>query len=443
MPYLQTDVEAGQKAALNMELNPLRAQSETQQLQSQMQVQPYQTQADIGKLQSTIQTQKLKTEDEIATLRAHMGNIPTETELKKQQVQANDLKLKKDAIELKETIKSISEDTDIKNKFIELAKSPEWATLSPEAKFEKAASTLDANGNFDAAIKIREKSAKYLQNKAAALKAAGDYKDSQLGEVHRLTEGLSPDGSNVDTVILGLRSSGAMKPEEEKIYEDNLKAVAATKDPKKIEAFKKQMAKTYNDIASKKRIIDQEKIDAAERKADRDREARERKEESVNNRLIAALGAKDDNAIRTTALRAYDDAASLIPRYTRELRTAQKDLAALPPVPTSSFGQAKDPNADARKGLTDTIANIKEDIEDAKGRMKRFGGYLPKGMTEDINKANKPEGESPLLPKPTPKDTAIPKATSQEDFDKKYAALDGGESIIGPDGKKYIKPKKK
>ena len=435
MPYLQTDVEAGQKAALNMELEPLRAQAETQKLQSQMQVQPYKTQADIGKLQSTIQTQELRTEDDIATLRAHMGNIPTENELKKQQVRANNLTFQKGALELAETIKNISEDTNIKNKFIELAKSPEWATLSPEAKFEKAANTLDESGNFDAATKIREKSAKYLQSKASTLKATGDYKDSQLGEVHRLTEGLSPDGSNVDTVILGLRSSGAMKPEEEKIYEDNLKAVAATKDPAKIEAFKKQMAKTYNDIAGKKAITDSEKIAAAERKADKDRDARERKEDSVNNRFIAALVAKDENVIKSVALKAYDDAAALIPRYTRELHNAQKDLAALPPVPTSRFGKAEDPNADARKGLTDTIADIKVDIEDAKGRMKRFGGYLPKGMAEDINRANKPDE-----PKSDPKDVDIPIATDQKDFDKKYAS---GKPVIGLDGKKYTKPEDK
>jgi hypothetical protein len=236
-----------------------------------------------------------------------------------------------------------------------------------------------------------------------------------------------------------------MKPEEEKIYEANLKAVAATKDPAKIEAFKKQMAKTYNDIAGKKAITDSEKIAAAERKADKDREARERKEDSVNNKFIAALGAKEENVIRSVALKAYDDAAALIPRYTRELRNAQKDLAALPPVPTSVFGKAEDPNADARKGLTGTIASIKEDIEDAKDRMKRFGGYLPKGMAEDINRANKPETEPPSKtePKPDSKDVAIPKATNQEDFNKKYEALKEGESIIGPDNKKYTKPKKK
>ena len=66
--------------------------------------------------------------------------------------------------------------------------------------------------------------------------------------------------------------------------------------------------------------------------------------------------------------------------------------------------------------------------------MKRFGGYLPKGMAEDINRANKPDE-----PKSAPKDVDIPRATDQEDFDKKYAS---GKPVIGLDGKKYTKPPK-
>ena len=150
MPYLQTDVEAGQKAALNVELNPLRAQAETQQLQSQMQVQPYQTQADISKLQAQVKKEPYQTNYDIEKLKAQVGDIPLESQKLRQDVDASALRFKTEKTKFDETVKAIAEDKDAKKIVQELLKNPEVQALSKEDQMNKIVDSLNGAGLFDA-----------------------------------------------------------------------------------------------------------------------------------------------------------------------------------------------------------------------------------------------------------------------------------------------------
>ena len=144
-----------------------------------------------------------------------------------------------------------------------------------------------------------------------------------------------------------------------------------------------------------------------------------------------------------------------VKNYVVELNKETARLAALPPAPkkTSLLGfdtTSKDPVEEERTEIKDRIKNLKLRISGAERARDVWKPDLPAGIAKRFEVADKLESKEPAPktvpppskpePKPDPKDVDIPIATDQKDFDKKY---ESGISVIGLDGKKYTKPKKK
>ena len=463
MPYLQTDVEAGQKAALNVELNPLRAQAETQQLQSQMQVQPYQTQADISKLQAQVKKEPYQTNYDIEKLKAQVGDIPLESQKLRQDVDASALRFKTEKTKFDETVKAIAEDKDAKKIVQELLKNPEVQALSKEDQMNKIVDSLNGAGLFDASDRFATQMNKTAKAALEFSQTRSLKEDADLESVHKQIESLRldpslPGGSNLDSVINYINKNRLLPPDQIQSIKAELQNTINTKDPKKLQEVINHLGKVYDSYRGKKATTDAVKAETA-----RIREiAKDEREDKKLNALLAQSQAKkeagDDKAIQGIAIRGYTAADTRVKDYVVELDKETARLAALPPAPkqTSLLGfdtTSKDPVEAERTEIKDRIKDLKLRISGAERARDVWKPDLPADIAKRFEVADKLESKEPAPktvtppskpePKPAPKDTAIPIATDQIDFDKRYKALKEGESVIGPDNIKYTKPKKK
>jgi len=456
VPYLQTDVEAGQKAALNVELNPLRAQSETQQLQSQMQVQPYQTQADISKLQAQVKKEPYQTNYDIEKLKAQVGDIPLESQKFRQDVDASELKYKTEKTKFDETVKAIAEDKDAKKIVQELLKNPEVQALSKEDQMNKIVDSLNGAGLFDAGDRFVTQMSKTSKAALELSQTRSLKEDADLESVHKQIESLRldpnlPGGSNLDNVINYINKNRLLPPDQIQSIKAELQNTINTKDPKKLQEVINHLGRVYDSYRGKKATTDAVKAETARIRE----EERAKREEKKLDALLAQSQAKreagDEKSVQRIAIQGYTAADTRVKDYVVELDKETARLAAFPPAPkqTSLLGfdtTSKDPVEAERTEIKDRIKDLKLRISGAERARDVWKPDLPADIAKRFEAADKLERKEPDLPlpksepKPDPKDVDIPRATDQEDFNKKY---ESGKPVIGLDGKKYTKPQDK
>jgi len=320
---LMTEIEQGQKAALNLDLNPYRAQAELERI-------PLETQ----KLQQTLETGKINQETAALQLKTLLGEEQSNTQFKT-------------AVE--QLIKSGDFDTK---------------TMPISEQNLRLSQLAYGQGNFDLGRKFSADGERATQHEAQA--EANTYKIGQrkLETLGTLLKTLAPDGSDLDSAINSGIKLKLLPPEQlESFREQGKQAIAIS--PAAYTAWQAGLTK-------KLRTHEQEKIAVEEARLAAKIIADERRDELNNRRFEALLSQRgaartsgDDRAAVRLDTNMLASARRQLEYITDDIKDVDRDLARLPPKPTEtkwfSGGElVADPNADARRDLLDRKATLKK-----------------------------------------------------------------------------------
>jgi len=352
MPMLMTEIEQGQKAALNLDLNPYRAQAELERI-------PLETQ----KLQQTLETGKTN------------------------QATA--------ALQLRTLLEEEQNNTRFKTAVEQLVKSGEFDTKTmpiseQNLKLSKLAYGL---GNFDLGRKFSADGERATQHEAQA--EVNTYKIGQrkLETLGTLLKTLAPDGSDLDSAINSGIKLKLLPPEQlESFREQGKQAIAIS--PAAYTAWQAGLTK-------KLRTHEQEKIAVEEARLAAKIIADEKKDDLNNRRfevLLSQRGAArtsgDDRAAVRLDTNMLASARNQIERIEDDIRDIDRDLTKLPKVTyeTGLFGGTKldnqgnqipkaDPDRDARTELIERrtalrkrLQTYKEEEAQALKNLRKDGG---------------------------------------------------------------------
>lgn len=349
MPLMMTDVAEGQKAGLQLDLQPLLAQAEKER-------------------------------------------IPLEIEKMQQSLQASKLSQQKDMLQIQALVESQKDDIGAKTLIGDLSKDPTFKDLPIPDQMFKIGQILDANGKFKQGAEFYSLGQRAKLQEAQTTKANFDVQQLKLDKAHSYMLMLNEDGSNINQVMMAAQSEGALSKED-----------VAILSAKAQEAAQSGTFKNFKNFAIKNIDSIKGRAEAAKETKDREdvrlREARltleARKLEATNNRFIAALTSKNDKAVEDMALKQYTDASIKVPRLVEDLRKAKRDLAALPAVPKPGmFFDSEDSSKDQRAILQETATAIQAELDAAKAARDTYAQFLPTATKSKIDQQN-PEPKAP------------------------------------------------
>lgn len=398
MPSLLTEFEAGQRAMLNVDLNPLRAQAEAERI-------PLETQ----KMQQSLAAEK--TNQEIAALKMQV------------------------------LLETQADDRDSKQIIGELVKNPSFTTLSLADQQQKIGAALTGRGKFTIGEKFLKDSQQSRMTDANIKKTGHEIEQFNLERINTYLSGIDTTGTldeqraSLDTVLMGVKADGLMTPQQQQTFENNARAAYASGN---LPQWKREAQATYDSIASKKqketvaRNIAEEirkelktDEDRKQRRYEEDRkEARARTaEESRDERQERRLEARNARLASEQSFKEYNEITTrIIPRLNEQIRRARKDASEAP--------------KDTRKSFEDEVATLEEERRD------------------EYKKANNLRAQLKLLPLPTPKDgppasgsgaaeskpkvvrpTPIRPADVPDDWKVWEDKVSGERAWVSPDGK--------
>ena len=348
MPSLLTEVEAGQRAMLNMDLNPLRAQAEAER-------------------------------------------IPLETQKMQQSLAAEKINQETAALKMQALLETQADDRDSKQIIGELVKDPSFTTLSLADQQQRIGAALTSRGKFAIGEKFLKDAQQSKMTDANIKKTGHEIEQFNLERINTYLSGINTTGTpdeqsaSLDTVLMGVKADGLMTPQQQQTFENNARAAYASGN---LPQWKREAQATYDSIASKKqkevvaRNVAEEirkelktDEDRKQRRYEEDRkEARARTaEESRDERQERRLEAKDARLTSEQSFKEYNEIATrIIPRLNEQIRRARKDASEAP--------------KDTRKSFEDEVATLEEERRD------------------EYKKANSLRAQLKLPPLPTPKD---------------------------------------
>ena len=290
MPMLMTEIEQGQKAALNLDLNPYRAQAELERI-------PLETQ----KLQQTLETGKTSQATAALQLRALLGEEQSNTQFKT-------------AVE--QLIKSGEFDTK---------------TMPISEQNLKLSQLAYGQGNFDLGRKFSADGEKATQHEAQA--EVNTYKIGQrkLETLGTLLKTLAPDGSDLDSAINSAIKLKLLPPEQLESFRQQGKQAIAS-GPKVYAAWQTGLTKKLRTHEQERIAVEEARL-AAKIIADEKRdESNTRRFEALLSQRGAARTSGDDRAAVRLDTTMLTSARNQIERIEDNIRDIDRDLTKLPKV---------------------------------------------------------------------------------------------------------------
>ena len=398
MPSLLTEVEAGQRAMLNMDLNPLRAQAEAER-------------------------------------------IPLETQKMQQSLAAEKINQETAALKMQALLETQADDRDSKQIIGDLVKDPSFTTLSLADQQQKIGAALTGRGKFAIGEKFLKDAQQSKMTDANIKKTGHEIEQFNLERINTYLSGINTTGTpdeqraSLDTVLMGVKADGLMTPQQQQTFENNARAAYASGN---LPQWKREAQATYDSIASKKQKETVASNLANEiRREEKDREERIQKgldesrrearaqaaETGKEDRLERRIEAREERQQRELAFKEYNDIATrIIPRLNEQIRRARKDAIEAP--------------KDTRKSFEDEVATLEEVRRDEyrkanslRAQLKLAPLLLPKdgppasgsGASETKPKVIRP---TPIRPSDVPDDWKV-----WED------KVSGDRAWVSPDGK--------
>ena len=374
MPMLMTEIEQGQKAALNLDLNPYRAQAELERI-------PLETQ----KLQQALETGKTN------------------------QATA--------ALQLKVLLDEEQSNTQFKTAVEQLVKSGGLDSTRPISEQALKLSKLAyEQGNFELGRKFSVDGERATQHEAQAETNASKVEQRKLSTLGTMVKLLSPDGSNLDAAIDDALKAKLLQPQQlEGLRQQGRQALA--NGPGAYTTWQTDLTKKLRTYEEQRLVLEQARLDAKIEADD--------KKDTLNNlrfnALLSQRGAartsgNDKAAVRldTTML---TSARNQIERIEDNIRDIDRDLTKLPKVTyeTGLFGGIKldeqgnripnaDPDQELRAELTGRRAALRKRLQTYKEEEAR----ALKNLRKDGGNDEAPEPAASATPSSAAPSVAAP-----------------------------------
>jgi len=414
---LMTEIEQGQKAALNLDLNPYRAQAELERI-------PLETQ----KLQQTLETGKTTQATAALQLRALLSEEQSNTQFKT-------------AVE--QMVKSGGLDST--------------RPISEQAL--KLSQIAYGQGNFDLGRKFSADGERATQHEAQA--EVNTYKIGQrkLETLGTLLKTLAPDGSDLDSAINSGIKLKLLPPEQlESFREQGKQAIAIS--PAAYTAWQAGLTKKLRTHEQEKIAVEEAKLAAKIIEDEKKDKLNTRRFEALLSQRGAARTSGDDRAAVRLDTNMLASARRQLEYITDDIRDVDRELAKLPPKPTTtewlSSKVVADPNAEARKELLDRKTILKERQEkyakeeaEALKNLRKDGGKdkTSEPKTNDAPPASfTPEGRNTFDTRPASPNVAAPTAPATSglirpaDVPRDWVVRQDGKgnrAWVSPDGKQF------
>lgn len=414
MPMLMTEIEQGQKAALNLDLNPYRAQAELDRI-------PLETQ----RLQQTLETGKTNQATAALQLRTLLGEEQSNTQFKtavEQLVKSGGL----------DSTKPISEQG------LKLAK------LAYE------------QGNFDLGRKFTVDAERATQHEAQAETNAAKIEQRKLSIFGTMAKLWNPDGSNFEATIDDALKTKLLQPQQlEGIRQQGRQALA--NGPGAFVTWQTDLTTKLRTYEEQRLALEQAKL-AAKIVADekKDTLATLRFEALLSQRGAARTSGDDRAAVRLDATM-LTSARNQIERIEDNIQAIDRDLMKLPKVTyeTGFFGGIKtdekgnqipnaDPDREIRAELIGRRAELRKRLQTYKAEEARALRNLRKdGGTDEAP----PEPAAKATPSAAAPSVAAPTAGSRNSGSIRPAEVPrdwvvrqdarGNRAWVSPDGKQF------
>ena len=399
MPSLLTEVEAGQRAMLNMDLNPLRAQAEAER-------------------------------------------IPLETQKMQQNLAAEKINQETAALKMQALLETQADDRDSKQIIGELVKDPSFTTLSLAEQQQKIGAALTSRGKFAIGEKFLKDSQQSRMTDANIKKTGHEIEQFNLERINTYLSGINTTGTpdeqraSLDTVLMGVKADGLMTPQQQQTFENNARAAYASGN---LPQWKREAQATYDSISSKKqketvaRNVAEEirkelkaDEDRKQRRYEEDRkEARSRESEDArDSRQERRLDARDARLASEQAFKEYNEIATrIIPRLNEQIRRARKDAIEAP--------------KDTRKSFEDEVATLEEERRDEYRKANSLRAQLKLPSLPTPKDGPPVSGSSASEPKPkVVRPTPIRPADVPGDW-KVQEDASGNRAWVSPNGKDF------
>ncbi|CAB4135448.1 hypothetical protein UFOVP1078_17 [uncultured Caudovirales phage] len=327
MPLMMTDVAKGQEAALQLDLQPLRAEAERER-------------------------------------------IPLETEKMQQNLQTSKLSQQKEMLQIQALVEAQKDDASAKTLIGDLSKDPAFKDLPIPDQMLRIGQGLAATGKFKQAEEFYSRGERAKLQEAQTQKANFDIQQNKLDKAQSYLTMLNDDGSNANEVMMAARTDGALTESELKILSQRGQEAL---NAGKFKAFKTDALRNINSIKGKAEVAQE-----ADKKEQRRIQAGQlaetiRRDTMNNNRLIAAVTSRESTVESKAALSRYTTSSRLVQSASEQIRRLQKQIDELPPkVTTNWYGAEKeDPNAEKRKAIEDNIARQEGIIDEQRDVQKQ------------------------------------------------------------------------
>lgn len=376
MPMLMTEIEQGQKAALNLDLNPYRAQAELDRI-------PIETQ----RLQQTLETGKTNQATAALQLKTLLGEEQSNTQFKT-------------AVE-------------------QLVKSGEFDTKTMPISEQnlKLANLAYGQGNFDLGRKFTADGERATQHEAQAETNASKIEQRKLSTLGTMVKLLSPDGSNLDAAIDDALKAKLLQPQQlEGLRQQGRQALA--NGPGAYAAWQTDLTTKLRTYEEQRLVLEQARLDAKILADEKKDILATRRFEAILSQRGAARTSGDDRAAVRLDTTMLTSARNQIERIEDNIQAIDRDLMKLPKVTyeTGFFGGTKideqgnqtpnaDPDRELRAELTGRRAALRKRLqtykeEEARAlRNLRKDGGTDEAPPEPAAKAT-PSAAAPIVAAP-------------------------------------------
>ena len=404
MPMLMTEIEQGQKAALNLDLNPYRAQAELERI-------PLETQ----KLQQTLETGKTAQATAALQLRALLSEEQSNTQFKT-------------AVE--QMVKSGGLDST--------------RPISEQAL--KLSQLAYGQGNFELGRRFSADGEKATQHEAQA--EVNTYKIGQrkLETLGTLLKTLAPDGSDLDSAINSAIKLKLLPPEQLESFRQQGRQAIAT-SPKVYAAWQTGLTKKLRTHEQERIAVEEARLAAKIIEDEKRDKLNTRRFEALLSQRGAARTSGEDRAAVRLDTNMLASARRQLEYITDDIRDVDRELAKLPPKPTAtewfSDKVVADPNAEARKELLERKTILK-------GRQEKYTKEETealKNLRKDGGKDKAPEPAASATPSAAAPIVAAPTASSSSsglihpaDVPRDWVVRQdskGNRAWVSPDGKQF------
>jgi len=370
MPLMMTEVAKGQEAALQLDLQPLRAEAERER-------------------------------------------IPLETERMQQSLQTSKLSQQKEMLQIQALVEAQKDDASAKTLIGDLSKDPTFKDLPIPDQMVKIGQVFAANGKFKQAEEFYSRGERAKLQESQTQKANFDIQQNKLDKAQSYLTMLNDDGSNANEVMMAARTDGALTESELKILSQKGKEAF---NAGKFKEFKTDALRNINSIKGKAEV--QKEVENKRKKDSEDKryELEMKRYELLISRSGANSTSKDEKGKKDVNLALYKDAGLNLERVQDDLRDVQSKLAALPPAPKPGiFGTSEDLNSEARKEYTARIQVLKE-REKEYFKIKEFSSkqLIDDGVVLPSTTLDRPPDAPNVFAPDTSTGTAKPVETKKE-----------------------------